>query len=120
MPLSLAHILPFYTPPSGTSQTPTTVPNLLVPLHCTIPVRPSSPPQLFLCMQRPTRVRLVCLGDCIVIIFEAEKVPSGPWNHRFPSGAFTLLGPDSIPDFSLISGSSGDKASPGPAAPLRR
>jgi len=70
-------------------------------------------------MQRPTRVRLVCLGDCIVIIFEAEKVPSGPWNHRFPRGAFTLLGPDSIPDFSLISGSSGDKASTGPEAPLR-
>jgi len=26
-----------FTPPSGTRQTPTTVPHLLVPLHCTIP-----------------------------------------------------------------------------------
>jgi len=40
--------------------------------------RSTSPPQLFLCMQRPSRRRLVCLGDCIVIIPEAEKVPSGP------------------------------------------
>ena len=33
----LSHFVPFYTPPSGTRQTPTTVPHLLVPLHCTIP-----------------------------------------------------------------------------------
>ena len=25
-----------------------------------------------------------------------EKVPSRPWNHRSPRGAFTLLGPDFI------------------------
>ena len=33
----LSHFIPFYTPTSGTRQTPTTVPHLLVPLHCTIP-----------------------------------------------------------------------------------
>ena len=36
---------------------------------------------------------------CIVTLSEDlvfEKVPSGPWNHRSPRGAFTLLGPDSI------------------------
>ena len=30
-----------------------------------------------------------------------EKVPSRPWNHRSPRGAFTLLGPDSIYQISL-------------------
>ena len=36
------------------------------------------------------------LGACIVILSEAQKVPLGPWNHRSPRGAFTLLGPDFI------------------------
>jgi len=37
-------------------------------------------------LQRPTRMRLACLGACIVISPEAIKVPSGPWNHRSPRG----------------------------------
>ena len=36
------------------------------------------------------------LGACIVILSEAQKFPLGPWNHRSPRGAFTLLGPDFI------------------------
>ena len=43
----------------------------------------------------------LCLGACIVSIPEAEKVPSGPWNHRSLRGAFTLLGPDFIYQISL-------------------
>ena len=58
-------------------------------------------PAALLCMQRPTRMRIECLGACIVTLTEAEKVPSGPWNHRSPRGAFTLLGPDSIYQISL-------------------
>ena len=51
-------------------------------------------------MLRPTRMRLACLDACIMIVTPTEalvfeKVPSGPWNHRSPKGAFTLLGPDS-------------------------
>ena len=90
----LSHFIPLYTPPPGTRQTLTTVPDLLVPLHCTIPGALLLPPPLFLCMQRPTRMQLVCLGACIAFYIEAARVPSGPWNHRSPRGAFTLLGPD--------------------------
>ena len=57
-----------------------------------------------LCLQRPSRRPLVCLGVCIVTIHEAlvfEKVPLRPWNHRSPRGAFTLLGPNSIYQISL-------------------
>ena len=47
-------------------------------------------------------MRIECLGACIVISPEAEKVPSGPWNHRSPRGAFTLLGPDFIYQISFL------------------
>ena len=52
--MSESHYSPYVTTPSGTRQTPTTVPHLLVPLHCTTPgaLHPPAPP--FLCMQRPT------------------------------------------------------------------
>ena len=53
------------------------------PYTAPFPVRSTSPPHLLLCMQRPTRMQIECLGACIVTITEAlvfEKVPSGPWN----------------------------------------
>ena len=88
----------YVAPPSGIRQTPTTVPHLPVPLHCTIPVRSTPPPNLFLCMQRPPHA--TCLSWCMPCplyrSFVFYKVPLGPWNHRSPRGAYTLLGPDSI------------------------
>ena len=84
----------YVTPLSGTRQTRIPVPLLLGPLHCTFPCALLLPS--FACTCRVTCVRPVCLGACIVSFHEAEKVPSGPWNHRSPRGAFTLLGPDFI------------------------
>ena len=94
MPLSLAHILSFLFIhlPQAPGRHPQPFPISSFPYTAPFPVRPTSPPQLFLCMQRPTRMRLDCLGACIVIFPEAEKVPSGPWNHRSLREAFTLLG----------------------------
>ena len=63
------------------------------PYTAPFPVRSTSPPQLFLCMQRLTRMRLVCLGVCIVSFPEPKKAPLGPRNRRPSRGAFTLLGP---------------------------
>ena len=89
------------TLPSGTRQTLTTVPHLPSPYTAPFPVRSTSPPHLFLCMQRPTRVRLVCLGACIVSLPETERflrdleIAGPPW------GAFALLGPDFIYQISL-------------------
>ena len=45
----------------GIRQTPTTVPEPFSPYTAPFPVRSSSPPQLFLCIPRPTGMRLVCL-----------------------------------------------------------
>ena len=42
--MSESHYSPYVTTPSGTRQTPTTVPHLLAPLHCTIPGALPSPP----------------------------------------------------------------------------
>ena len=77
-----------------------------LPLHCTIPgalrgASESSPPQLFLCMQRPTCMRLECLGACIVIFPRSCKGPSGTLRKQVPQGKFTLLGPDSLYQTSL-------------------
>ena len=69
-----SHFIPFYTPPSGTRQTPKTVfPSPRSPYTAPFPVRSISPPHLFLCMQRPTRMQPVCLGACIVSFHEAER-----------------------------------------------
>ena len=87
--------------PQASGRHPQPFPISSFPYTAPFPVRSTSPPQLFLCMQRPTRMRLACLGACIVIFPEAEKVPSGPWNHRSLRGAFTLLGPDFIYQISL-------------------
>jgi len=83
---------------------------------------PPTPHSFFACSAPPAgHSKFVCLGACIVTSTEAEKVPSGPWNHRSPRGAFTLLGPDfMLPHFSLISGSSGDKASTRSRGPVTR
>ena len=75
----LSHFIPFYTPPSGTRQTPTTVPHLLAPLPCTIPgaLNLPSPPSPLHAAPHP---RATCLSDaCIVTLPEAlvfDKVPS--------------------------------------------
>ena len=125
MPLSLAHILSFlsYTPPAGTRPTPTTVPILPVSptLHHSRCAPPPHPTSSFACS---VPLHTTCLPDvCSVTSTEAlvfEKAPLRPWNHRSPRGAITLLGPDPIPDFSLISGSPGDKASTRSGGPVAR
>jgi len=88
--------------------------------------RPGSPlllpPPLFLCMQRPTRMQLVCLMYALSL---APKLWSLKGSFRtlesqVPRGSIYPTGTRfHIPDFSLISGSPGDKASTrsrGPAA----
>ena len=96
------------TPPSGTRQTLSkdthnrSQSSRSPTLHHSRCAPPPHPNSSFAC-SAPTRVRLVYLGDCIVIIPEAEKVPSGPWNHRSLRGAFTILGPDFIYQISLMS-----------------
>jgi len=40
--------------------------------------------------------RSVCMPCSLYRSFVFYKVPLGPWNHKSPRGAFTLLGPDSI------------------------
>ena len=95
----LSHFIPFHTPPSGTRQTPTTVPHLLAPLHCTIPgALPLPSPPLTLLPASPA-------GHLSALVYELS-LSAKLWSlKRFlrdlritgpPRGTFTLLVLDSI------------------------
>ena len=109
MPNHWSHSLDTYTSLRHQADTHYRSPSPRPPtLHHSRCAPPPLPTFYFACppktMQRPASMPPVCLGACIVTINEAsvfEKVPSRPWNHRSPRGAFTLLGPDSIYQISL-------------------
>jgi hypothetical protein len=109
---------------TGTTQAPGSHPQPFpissFPYTTPFPVRYQSPPphpnSSFAC-SAPPACDLPALVPALSFFPEAEKVPSGPWNHRSLQGSIYPTGTRfHIPDFSLISGSPGDKAStvPGP------
>ena len=64
------------------------------PYTAPFPVRSTSPPHLFLCMQRPTRVRLPCCLPCRTLLKQTPTVACcigprtwhKPWRRRRPRG----------------------------------
>ena len=111
--------LPFTSIP-GTRQTPTSVPNPLVPLHCTIPGALLLPPQLFLCMLPHLRTRIVRLVPALFTLPRSCKGPSGTLRSQVQGSIYSTGTRFHLPDFSLISGSPGYKASTRSWGPVLR
>ena len=114
-------LLNFPAPPSGTRQTPTTVPHLLVPLHCTIPGALHLPSPT-LPLHAAPHPHATCLPWCLHCHFPRScKGSFGTLESQVPQGSIYPTGTRfHIPDFSLISGSPGDKASTRSRGPVTR
>ena len=95
----------------------------LSPYTAPFPVRSTSPPHLFLCMLRP--MRLACLMPALSLppkLWSRKlKGSFGTLESQVPQGSIYPIGTRfHIPDFSLISGSPGDKASTRSRGPVTR
>ena len=112
--MSESHYSPYVTTPSGTRQTPTTVPHLLVPLHCTIPGALHLPtPTLPGSLHAAPHPHATCLPWCLQCHYPRSRKGSfGTLESQVPQGSIYPTGTRfHIPDFSLTSGSPGDQVS---------
>jgi len=102
-------------------QTPTTVPYLHFPLHCTIPGAHhlTFPP---LPLHAAPHPHATCLPWCLYcFLYRSCKGSFETLESQVPQGSIYPTGTRShIPDFSLISGSPGDKASTRSRGPATR
>jgi len=109
------------TPPSGTSRHPQPFPHLLVPLHCTIPGALLLPSPT-LPLHAAPHPHATCLPWCLYCLLHRScKGSFGTLKSQFPQGNIYPTGTRfHIPDFSLISGSPGDRASTRSRGPVTR